>query len=333
MLASAKSPRVRYDCQLINWEANHSWIQGSFRNEEVETLELGIIAGEKDTNLSTKRYLVNRVSRTQRDFIQKFRAVLFTPEDIKLVLGNPSRRRTYLDTILTQTSSEYYQSTKDYQLVVRQRNKLLKLIREGKQGPDQLKFWNGKLIKLGTIIHQYRHNFFSFCEKKLPALSKQIFREGTLTLPYQPNIATAEKLETYSKREIMAGTSLIGPHRDDFAFTLSFAQKTLANPPQQGKTTTTSLKRNLDIYGSRGQQRLATLALKICEYEFLHQDYDQQPLLLLDDIFSELDPEHQRLVLGLLDRGQAMVTTTSEELIPPPLRRHWQVIHLDPTKN
>lgn len=307
LLATVKSPRVKYDSQLINWQSDNAWIEGNIKGQGDETnLSLGIIKKDPVGHLATKRYLINQVSKTQQAFLQKFKAVLFTPEDIKLVLGSPQRRRDYLDTMLSQFSNEYYQNIKQYQQAVRQKNHLLRLIKNQVQTTATLPFWNGKIIELGVTINKFREEFFSFCKDNLPILSKDIFHNNNLCLEYNPKELNLSRLRHYQEAEIASGRCLVGPHKDDFTFLLD--------------------ERDLSFFGSRGQQRLATLALKILEYRYLSKNGDS-PTLLLDDIFSELDPSYQVLVVNLFKKGQTIITTTHPEIIPSS-NQDWKIINL-----
>jgi len=308
-LATAHSSRVRYDSQLINWDSDVAWIGGELQSkEETVRLDLSLAKREIGSNLTTKRYLVNQVGKKAKDFLDRFTAVLFTPEDIKLVLGSPNRRREFLDEVLKQKNQVYTYHCNQYQKALRQKSRLLKLIRAGEQSAEQLDFWNDLLLTNGKVINQQRQNFFDFCAQTLPLVNKQIFDQSELRLGYYPKTISRENLEKYAQAEAASGNCLIGPHRDDFTFWLD--------------------SRDLAFFGSRGLQRLATLALKIVEYEFLSRDATT-PLLLLDDIFSELDSHRQKLVLSLAERGQTVIATTHQELVPEEYQRKWKVVTIN----
>lgn len=244
-----------------------------------------------------KRFEVNGVARRMVDFTGKFKAVFFGPADIEIVTGNPSARRKYLNFVLSQKDREYHRSLLSYEKGLRQRNKLLDFIRDGTAGKQQLWFWDKLLIKDGGYVTEQR-------EKYLREFN------GGYDITYDKSIISEERLKKYENEEVAAGNTLVGPHRDDF-FILS-----------DGK--------DISKFGSRGQQRMAVLAMKMWELEYL-SDKQSLPVLLLDDIFSELDHKHRDEVLKLLvsqtDRGgQVIMTTADKHLVPTSV--DWQMLQL-----
>lgn len=235
----------------------------------------------------TKKYLVNGVARRQIDFIGNLRAVLFWPEHLELVTDSPSIRRKYMDGVLVQVDREYRRNMMSYERGLRQRNRLLDLINEGKATRAQLLFWNQLLIRSGGYLTDKRAEFIHFVNSfQSSIVSYQI--------EYDKSVISESRLEQYKDEEVAAKATLVGPHRDDFVVT----------------------KNDLDLskYGSRGEQRLAILWLKLAELAFIERESGERPLLLLDDIFSELDVEHRTLVLDLLDKQQTIVTSAEEEV-------------------
>jgi len=233
--------------------------------------------------------------------------VLFRPEDIELVLGSPSKRRGYMDSVLEQVDREYRRSNLSYQKGLRQRNKLLERIREGEAERKQLLFWNRLLIKNGEVVEEKRREWIEFVNQELKE------KKLELGLEYDKSVISEARLSKYSEAEIAAAKTLVGPHRDDFMF---IAQR-------KGK-----LKKDLGIYGSRGEQRMAVLAIKLAELEFVKLKTESKPVLLLDDIFSELDHEHRDEVLSLLEKQQTVVTTTDEHLIPSKYKKKVEMMRL-----
>lgn len=288
----------------------------SFRADKDEEMilygqEFGRVTGEiGETKLSIflskpKRFFVNEVAKRKMDFVGNLICVLFRPEDIDLVLGPPSLRRNYLNFVLEQVDREYRRSLLSYQQGVRQRNKLLEKIRDGEADRKQLLFWDQLLIKEGEVISQKREKFIQFVNKRL--------QEETLKLEYDSSRISPARLEQYADREVWAAKTLVGPHRDDFKFIVQ----------RQGKA-----EKDLSIYGSRGEQRMAVLAVKLNEFEFIEQETGDRPMLLLDDIFSELDHEHREEVFKLLEKQQTIMTTADKHLIPKQLK-HIDLIELN----
>jgi DNA replication and repair protein RecF len=266
--------------------------------EEGEVVELevlltrGIVQGKRTQK---RLFSVNGVRRRRKDFLGKLYTVAFRPEDMRLVEGSPSRRRTYLDTPLAMLSANYDRALSTYDKALRQCNKLLEQVRERRAPASTLHYWNMTLLKHGQLIQEQRRQltqFINTVDFPLP-----------FSLQYVPSVLSEERQREYQDRAIAAGHTLIGPHKDDFIVTL-----------------TTSLKNAPEVFdiakfGSRGQQRMAVLWLKVAEQAYIRQQTHHQPLLLLDDILSELDPEVRAKVLDLLPHGQAIITSADRTIL------------------
>lgn len=280
LLTTGKSFRADRDQEVIQWESEVAAVSGNLDEGESEILELRI-------SRNGKRFLVNGVPRRQIDFIGNLRAVFFWPEHLELVTGSPGRRRAYMDSVLVQVDREYRRNLLSYERGLRQRNRLLDFIREGKAHRHQLQFWDQLLMKAGGYITDARSDFVDFINHA-PQFSIPF------SLFYEKSVISEGRLREYADEEIAAKTTLVGPHRDDFGMTI----------------------RDLDIrkYGSRGEQRLGILWLKRAEVSFLEQKTGSRPMLLLDDIFSELDTDHRVLILDLLGKQQTIITSADPEI-------------------
>lgn len=285
-------PVVPMLCQRLNSPVEMVKKMG----EVAAVLTRGVIdvGGRHPERVARKRLLINGVAKRLIDFSGNFKVVLFGPWDLDLVTESPSLRRKFLDTVLSQADREYRRSVLSYEKGLRQRNKLLYRIREEGVGRSQLLFWNQLLIKNGNYLTDKRQEFIEFINSQ-PGLNKQQFE-----LEYDRSAISEGRLEQYAEEEVAAATTLVGPHRDDFTFQIS--------GPKAGI-------RNLDAYGSRGEQRMGVLWLKIAELNFDEQRMGQRPTLLLDDIFSELDHEHREVVMDLAKHQQTIITTTDEHFI------------------
>ncbi len=301
-LSTGESFRAEKVDEMIQFEQELGRIKGKVSYQKVTeddervdeetdldmTLTRGFVSGKK---VQTRIYAVNGVNRRKKDFVGHFFTVAFRPEDMRLVEGSPSRRREFIDTVLTITDREYAASLKTYEDGLKRRNKLLQQINEGFAPKTVLSYWTNLLLKHGKIVQDKRQNFFaSFAAVPFPI---------QFELAYEPSVMSPEHLAKYELAEIAAGHTLIGPHKDDFSVQLLF----------------NDTMRNIAQYGSRGQQRLAVLWLKVCELTFLKEQTQQIPVLLLDDILSELDETHRHDVLSLLQHGQSIVTTTEEKIV------------------
>ncbi len=256
-----------------------------------DEIEAVLTHGEVQGKKTAKRlFSVNNIRRRQKDVVGKFYSVVFRPEDMRLVEGSPGRRRSFLDTPLAALHQEYSRAAGEYEKVLRRRNKLLAQIRDGEQPKTTLEYWNLSLLKHGQVMQQHRRDLLQeFRQVKFPV---------NFLIEYQPSVISSERLVQYANREIAAGHTLIGPHKDDFYITISM----------EGEY------RDIATYGSRGQQRLAVLWLKFCELQYAAAVLNDKPLLLLDDILSELDKDSKKLALAAVQDYQSLVTTIDEKV-------------------
>lgn len=236
-----------------------------------------------------KKVLVNRVSRRVVDFIGNLPAVIFYPSDINLITGSPSLRRWHLDLSLAQIDSNYKKALTAYEQFLTARNRVLKRIREGYGKKDELTYWTQGLLDQAKIITAKRKEFFEF----LNSLEKPL---GEFSFEYKPSEVTAERLLQTNGREVAVAATLIGPHRDDFTVILE--------------------DRNLAHFGSRGEQRTGTLAFKLAQLEYMAKLLGKRPILLLDDVFSELDASHRAHVVEIVGKQQTIIATVELEHIP-----------------
>jgi len=286
VLSSGESFRASKIEEMIHFDAEYGRVQARFEiidsDEDSITLEAMINAGSVLGKKTQKRvFSVNGVRRLRKDVIGKLLTVVFRPEDLRLVEGSKARRRGYLDGPLSLIDQQYAQALKDYEHLLRRRNKILEQIKERKTDESSLVYWDENLLKSGEYIQEKRAAYIdTFSQVSFP-------KEFTCT--YQPSLLNAERLAQYQSRSIAAGHTLIGPHKDDFMIELE--------------------GRDVAAYGSRGQQRLAVLWLKMCERAFLLQTTQTLPVLLLDDIFSELDSDSQTLIFSLMSQGQTIITS------------------------
>jgi DNA replication and repair protein RecF len=265
------------------------------KQEDETKLELiittGVVNGEK---APTKKYLVNGVPRRQIDFVGNLRAVLFSPEDLDLVTDSPSLRRQYLNTVLIQTDREYRRNLFSYERGLRQRNKLLDLIQEGKASRSQLLFWNQLLIQSGSYITEKRAAYIEFVnESRLMNFAYKI--------EYDKSIISQSRLDQYKDEEVAAKTTLVGPQRDDIRF--------------EKKEGRDDEWKDISRFGSRGEQRMAVLWVKLAELSYIEASVGERPILLLDDIFSELDDTSRGIVLSIIYKQQTIITSAEEDVV------------------
>ncbi len=304
LLATGQSFRAEVEKEMIKTPEEIARIKGQIRAADNEARELEIVLTGGQVNKQPaphKKYLVNSVSKRMVDFLGNLRAVLFWPEDLDLVTNSPSHRRKYLDFVLTQVDQEYRRSLLSYEKGLRQRNKLLERIRDEGINRSQLLFWDKLLIKNGSLITDKRMAF-------LEEINEFFLSGFPFRLAYDKSVISEARLAQYAQEEVAAATTLVGPHRDDFKFLLG--------------------ERDISLFGSRGEQRIGILWLKLAELAFVTNQTGERPLLLLDDIFSELDHEHRDLVLKVIPEQQTIMTTTDLHLIEKNYQEKVKVIEL-----
>lgn len=288
LLSTTKSPRVENEDELIKNQQEFTKVEG-FVTIVGET-ELLIILNRVTEEVNfRKKVLVNGISRRTIDFIGHLPAVIFYPSDINMVTGSPSLRRWHLDLGLAQIDPQYKKSLTLYEQFLTARNRVLKRIREGVSRADELDYWTEELVKQAEIISLKREGFFNFVNNLQTPL-------GEFKFEFKQSPISQEKLKETSGREVAAAATLIGPHRDDFEILLK--------------------SRNLAHYGSRGEQRTATLAFKLAQLEYMAKILGKRPILLLDDVFSELDGNHRAHVVEIVSKQQTIIATVELENIP-----------------
>ncbi len=308
MLATAKSFRAGSDREAIQWGSEIARITAFSGEEKLEImLTSGIVSGQP---VPLKKYMVNGVSRRAIDFVGVLRAVLFWPEDLEIVTDSPSIRRKYLDTVLVQTDREYRRNLMSYERGVRQRNKLLDCINEGRASRSQLLFWDQLLIRAGGYITEKRASYIAF-------VNTTSLRKHRFLITYDKSVISEARLLQYKAEEVAAKSTLVGPHRDDFAL-LS----------QEHGSVVPNSYCDLSKFGSRGEQRLAVLWLKLAELSYIEREIGSRPILLLDDIFSELDEGHRALVGDMTTQQQTIITSADFDSLPQEIQKTAQVIRL-----
>lgn len=282
-LATSKSQKAEREDELLNSGETVLRVEGDVESaQDTTALEVAVQTLE---GMMRKRVKVNGVPRRVWEYSGSLAVVLFSPEDINLVTGSPSLRRGFCDHVLSQTDRGYKKALSDYENILARKNRVLKAIRENIASVDQLVYWSQQQLLLGTQIANCRRDLFAYLnstEKKL----------GDFRFEYMENPITKERLLEYQGREIDSATSLIGPHRDDFSFRLI---------EEDG------VHRDLAKFGSRGEQRTAVLDLKLGEVSYIESKLGSRPVLILDDIFSELDLGHRKHVVSVSKLQQTII--------------------------
>lgn len=285
LLATGESFRAKRIEEMVNWNQEVGHVVGKTGETDLQvTVTKGWVQGRR---VQKRLYKINGLGKRKQDFAGLMPAVLFVPEDMDLIGGEPSLRRGFMDEVLKQVDREYHRSLDSYLKGLRQRNRLLDQIREGRMNRAGLYFWDKLLLKEAELIHERRQKLVEQINKVDAGLKK-------LRLSYLQSKLSPSKLEEHYEAEVAMGHTLSGPHKDDL--------KVFDD------------ERDLALFGSRGEQRMAVLWLKQAQIVVMEKANGNRPLLLLDDILSELDHHHVEEVVELCKKQQTILTTTDEGL-------------------
>ncbi|HET8524640.1 MAG TPA: DNA replication/repair protein RecF [Thermomicrobiales bacterium] len=340
MLATTRSPRTTTERELINWRSGDDLgvppfarISGHIARADRDVeLEMALQADPNRPGSAKKQIRVNGRPVRAMDAVGLLNAVLFSPEDVGLITGPPAARRRYLDLTISQLDGRYLRALARYNKILEQRNSLLKsLLRDGvpAESPlaaSQLAFWDEELVDVGSRVLSRRIDAIRQLSPLVRTRFSWLTEGGTIDLTYACSVgedlvvnadraSSLSDLElrvarTYSAilherrvEEVRRGMSLFGPHRDDFAMSIDGV--------------------DLASFGSRGQQRLAVVALKLAEADLMVAETEERPVLLLDDVLSELDERHRRMLTSAITEigSQVIMTTTDESTFELPKLR------------
>ncbi|MET0958703.1 MAG: DNA replication/repair protein RecF [Psychrobacillus psychrotolerans] len=320
VLSMAKSHRTSNDKELIRWDADYGKIKGDIQ-KKYGHLPLELILSKKG-----KKAKVNHLEQTRlSDYIGQLNVVMFAPEDLYLVKGSPQVRRRFLDMEIGQISPIYLHDLLQFQKIMKQRNHILKK-HQGKPMLNDVMFdvYTEQYIESAVKVIQKRFHFMQLLQQWAEPIHFGISRGlEKLRITYnsstgiQPEWSTnemknhlEEKIADSQSRELYRGVSLIGPHRDDLQFFVN--------------------DYDVQTYGSQGQQRTTALSLKLAEIELIKQEVGESPVLLLDDVLSELDDYRQSHLLNTIQGDvQTFVTTTSVEGIAHETIQQAELFHVE----
>jgi len=300
-LSTARSHRTHLDDELIQHGADWFYLKGCLISGLTDTvIEISNVIG------SRKRVKINgKIQPKISRLIGQTNVVMFSPESLALVKGSPTDRRKFLDILISQISPTYLQQLQTYHLILKQRNELLKQIKDKRATNDLLAPWDEQLLEAGVglirkreeviaklaLFAQEKHNVLTNSEEYLDVSYKKSFEytgDEDLISCYQNALSQSLYADT------LRGSTSSGPHRDDL----------------------TVLINNFDVrrFGSQGQQRTAALSLKLAELELIRDEIDELPIVLLDDVASELDQNRATFLFNLLDKLSVQVFVTTTQL-------------------
>jgi DNA replication and repair protein RecF len=318
VLATSRSPRTSVERELLSWQAADdadlaavvppfARLEGSVRRQQREVHLQLLFESQNATNGLTRTIKVDGMPARATGLVGQLPVVYFSPADVGLAGGPPAGRRQYLNLANSQASADHLRALQRYNRVLLQRNQVLRQVRERRQPVSALEPWTEQMVTFGTqIIRQRQTMLHEVAERAAPIFADLAGVLDTLDITYRSSVCTTahddlaasfhEHQQRVAAREIDQAVSLVGPHRDDFGFLLGEV--------------------DLNTYGSRGQQRLAVLALKLAEADWMHAQIGELPVILLDDVLSELDPERRQYVTDRVVRSdpsaerQVWITST-----------------------
>ncbi len=335
MLATTRSPRTSSDRELANWKSGAAFglspyarLRGEFtRADGIHSVAIGLAVDEGGRSGIKKSVQFDEQSARAIDVVGQFKTVLFSPDDVELLPGAPAGRRRFLDLAISQARRTYLRGLSRYMRVLEQRNSLLRsLARDGgatagKRAGQELPFWDSELISAATIVLSERAIYVARLNVAARAHFVRLTGIDSLDIAYGAHrlapLDSPHGTEAYDEleltrfqqglaaqfsrvlndargEELRRGVTAVGPHRDDLSFRVDGV--------------------DLGRFGSRGQQRLALVATKLAEVDLLQAEASEPPVLLLDDVLSELDQRHRRLVVETIATRSAQVCVTATDL-------------------
>lgn len=288
--STTKSHKGSKDKEIVNFDKEEAHIRTYIEKDGlIEKVDMHLRKSK------TKGIAINNQKiKKAADLLGLLNVVLFSPEDLRIIKNGPSDRRRFVDMELCQLDKFYLYNLNSYNKIVNQRNKLLKDLYMNPELKDTINIWDSQLVSFGNQVIERRKNFVSQLNEIIYDIHKKLSGgKEELIIKYEPDVVTEEfeqKLSSNQWKDMKLKQTSVGPHRDDFSFMVN----------------------DVDIrkYGSQGQQRTAALSLKLSEIELVKKITKDTPVLLLDDVLSELDSNRQNYLLNSIGDIQTIITCT-----------------------
>lgn len=292
LCATARSHRTNIEREVIQWDQTEAHIKITIQKKFLED-QIDFHMDSRGKGVAVNRIPIKRLG----DLLGILNVVMFSPEDLKMIKRSPGERRRFIDIELCQLDRLYYHGLGQYHKVLKQRNILLKNFDRTSDASSLLEVWDNQIIEYGTDVINKRLSFI----KKLESIAQEIHfnisgEKEKLEIVYDPSVgaeAYAEELSANHERDIFRGSTSLGPHRDDLIFLIN--------------------KMNVRTYGSQGQQRTVVLSIKLAQLRMIQETLGEQPVLLLDDVLSELDYHRQQFLFEHTKNIQTLITSTGIE--------------------
>lgn len=300
-LATTKSHRLNNDSEIIKFGSNVCKIKGVINNQKIDT-NLEIALSENGKILKINHQEIKKVGNY---ITSNFNIIIFEPDDLNLIKGSPNERRNFINLELSQISNNYYNILTEYNKILKIRNNVLTKMLNNKNVDDSyFKIITNKLISKAVLIYKMRNKFIDELNLECGNIFLSLTKTAGFTIKYEPNIEfesyeteyLKEKLFTIYKnnheKEVRLGTTIYGPHRDNIGFYINL--------------------KNVKEFGSQGQQRMAILSCKLSEITIYKKYKNSEPIILLDDVFSELDDIKKNNLLKYLKNNHQIIITTTD---------------------
>jgi len=293
MCSTGRSHRTKFDRELVMFDKKEAHVRVYIQKKNIsEKIDVHIKKDDK------KGVAVNGIPlKKLGDLFGTLYGVIFSPEDLQLIKSSPGERRKFMDIELCQLSNVYYFNLQQYYKILKQRNNLLKEIIKNPSLEETLFVWDSQLVDFGKKIIESRKKFIIKVNEIASKKHSEITNGAEkLVVEYKPNTDEEnfeKKLSENIKRDIFLGSTSVGPHKDDISFLINDSE--------------------VKIYGSQGQQRTAALSAKLAEIEIIKKETGETPVLLLDDVLSELDEGRQYYLMESIKDIQTIITCTGIE--------------------
>lgn len=291
---TGRSHRTHIDKELINFEQNEAHIKLKIINDDNIKNKIDLhLKKDFKKGIAINNFPIKKLG----ELFGFFHVVMFSPEDLNLIKKGPAERRRFLDLELCQVSKIYYYNLQQYYKILKQRNNLLKKIIKNNELKQTIFAWDSQFCYFGNKIITARNEFVN----KISNLASKVHSDITnnkeiLTIKYKPNVLNFDfeaKLKKNLDKDILYGSTSVGPHKDDLTFFINNI--------------------NIHDFGSQGQQRTAVLSTKLAQINFIKQQKNTYPVLLLDDVLSELDKSRQEFLMESIKNIQVIITCTGVE--------------------
>lgn len=317
ILAITKSHRYGNESYLIRKGMDQAKVAGTLKVDKVPK-DLEVIFNNQKKVVRLNKSEIRRIS----DYITNMNVIMFCPDDIEIIKDSPQVRRNLLNIEISQLYREYIVFHNEFNKILKTRNEYLKMMYVNNLSDGRyLDILTDKLVEKAVLIYKYRYNFITKVNENIGSIFKNITGLDGLSIKYVPNIELSDFSDDYiynklkdkllksRQKELQLGSTLYGPHRDDFSFLLD--------------------KDDIKIFGSQGQQRVALIAFKLAEISIFRDVHHTTPILLLDDIFSEIDNKKKNKIIKYLqDDIQVFITTTDLKNINKSLLKKSKIIEV-----